>query len=242
MCTVSFVPQESRIYITSNRDEKLSRKPALHPEFYEMQTGRIAFPKDGHAGGTWIAIHENGNAIVFLNGAEIKHEKKHSYRKSRGLILLEIIDSFDPVNQFETMDLGDIEPFTAVLWSDDNLYQCRWDGQFKQFVEMEKRESHIWASCTLYTHEVIHKRKEWFSSFLEKHPIIEQPSIVGFHLFTGEGDQHNDLRINRNGIDVTVSVTSIVIEEDRISMKYHDLINETETSISTSLIKPGIEK
>ncbi len=242
MCTVSFVPQEGRIYITSNRDEKITRKTALDPAFYQMQTGRIAFPRDGHAGGTWIAIHENGNAIVFLNGAEVKHEKKESYRKSRGLILLEIIDSEEPDTTFTNIDLDHIEPFTAILWCDDNLYQGRWDGHLKQLVRMDESQPHIWASCTLYTNEVINKRKEWFASFMQKHPFIEQPAIVGFHLFTGEGDAHNDLRINRNGIDVTVSVTSIVIEEDQISMKYHDLVNEKESEISTSLIKPGIEK
>lgn len=242
MCTVSFVPQKNRFFLTSNRDEKLTRKAAMHPAFYKMKTGRIAFPKDGHAGGTWIAIHENGNAIVFLNGAEVKHEKQPAYRRSRGLVLLDIIDSDDPIVTFEGIDLFNIEPFTAIIWSDRSLYQCRWDGHLRKVVEMDTNISHIWASCTLYTNEVILKRKEWFRDFLSKNPFIEQQSVVDFHLYTGEGDEHNDLRINRNGIDVTVSVTSIVIEHDQVSMKYHDLIHHSETLISTPTIKIGLEK
>ncbi|MEJ0104485.1 MAG: hypothetical protein WDO19_18810 [Bacteroidota bacterium] len=32
------------------------------------------FPKDGNAGGTWFAVHENGNVIVLLNGGFKFHE------------------------------------------------------------------------------------------------------------------------------------------------------------------------
>lgn len=237
MCTVSFIPQGDKIFITSNRDEKSSRKAALVPEFYQMKTGRIAFPKDGRAGGTWIALHENGNAIVFLNGAEKKHEKKPSYRKSRGVILLELIDSEDPVTTFHTIDLDDIEPFTAITWSDRQLYQCRWNGMEKEIVEKSIHTSHIWASSTLYSEEVIGKRRKWFNDFLSAHPQINQPEILDFHMHTGDGDVHNDLRINRNGIDMTVSVTSLLIENETASIRYIDLLHQADVILHSMTVK-----
>ena len=73
MCTVTFIPTGDKYFITSNRDEKNTRKFAIPPSAYEFESGKIFFPKDGDRGGSWIAIHENGNAAVLLNGAFEKH-------------------------------------------------------------------------------------------------------------------------------------------------------------------------
>ena len=84
MCTVTFIPARQRIYLTSNRDEKNWRTDALPPAVYPAGSGQMMYPKDGDAGGTWIAAHDNGNAIVFLNGGMEAHNPQPPYRKSRG--------------------------------------------------------------------------------------------------------------------------------------------------------------
>jgi uncharacterized protein with NRDE domain len=53
-------------------------------------------PEDPKAGGTWYVVDENGTVLVLLNGAEEKHTIKLSYRKSRGLIVLDIIGNVSP--------------------------------------------------------------------------------------------------------------------------------------------------
>src|SRR5215510_733415 len=131
MCTVTFIRSADKIYITSNRDEKHWRSSAFPPTVYPFTSGKLLFPKDGDAGGTWIAAHENGNAIVFLNGGFVRHTPKPPYRKSRGLVLLDLIDTTDPVEQFQSLSLQNIEPFTAVIWSNGALFECRWDGAQK---------------------------------------------------------------------------------------------------------------
>ena len=102
MCTVTFIPAKDRIYLTSNRDEKHWRTAALPPAAYEFDSGKMLFPKDGDAGGTWVAAHENGNAIVFLNGGLVAHVPNPPYRKSRGLILLDLLNRFlfEPVGHW----------------------------------------------------------------------------------------------------------------------------------------------
>ena len=92
MCTVSFVPTKNGVCITSNRDEKVSRKKAISPQKTTINNKVITFPKDPQAGGTWFA-HDDKNVIVLLNGAEEKHISKGNYRKSRGLIVLDLISS-----------------------------------------------------------------------------------------------------------------------------------------------------
>src|ERR1044071_9417826 len=110
MCTVTFIPAGDKIYLTSNRDEKYWRSEALAPAAYQFPSGKILFPKDGDAGGTWMAVHENGNAIVFLNGGFTSHTPQPPYRKSRGLILLDLIESTAAYNSFLAINLNNIEP------------------------------------------------------------------------------------------------------------------------------------
>ena len=56
-----------------------------------------------------------------LNGAFTKHERNLPYRKSRGLIVLEIFE-YKSFSDFVTdVDLHNIEPFTLVLAEKDKL-------------------------------------------------------------------------------------------------------------------------
>jgi hypothetical protein len=230
MCTVTFIPVRDKVFLTSNRDEKHWRADALYPGTYEFSSGNILFPKDGDAGGTWVALHNNGNAIVFLNGGMLKHTPKPPYRKSRGLILLDLIDSSTPYNSFIAINLNNIEPFTAIIWDDGHLFECRWDGKQKHTEQIDETQPHIWASVTLYDEKMIRRRKEWFEAWLKKHAEPGQEEIVNFHLFSGDGDGHTNLRMNRDGKVFTVSITSISIGPYSGVLQYHDLKNNKLSS------------
>ena len=97
MCTVSFVSSNGKVILTSNRDENIIRPSAIEPKHYLINNKNIVFPKDAKAGGTWYAITENANVAILLNGAAEKHQLKSFYRKSRGLILLDIISLDLPI-------------------------------------------------------------------------------------------------------------------------------------------------
>jgi len=230
MCTVTFIPSKEHIILTSNRDEKHWRSAAHAPAPYPFKTGNILFPKDGDAGGTWFAVHENGNAVIFLNGGFIKHEPQPPYRRSRGLILLDLLDSISPYNSFLEIDLDNIEPFTAVIWDEGRLFECRWTGQQKHYKLLDRKSPHIWSSATLYDDEVIARRRNWFTGWLHKHPAPQQGDILDFHQFTGDGDAHNDLLMNRDGKVFTVSVTSVQIEPSRASLQYLDIRNHQQST------------
>ena len=225
MCTVTFIPAGNKIYLTSNRDEKHWRSAALSPQAYPFPSGKVLYPKDGDAGGTWIAAHENGNAIVFLNGGLVRHIPEPPYRKSRGLILLDLVEGVTSYNSFLAINLNNIEPFTAIIWDDNHLFECRWDGRRKHHKQLDASIPHIWSSVTLYDDAIIRKRKKWFDNWLKKNPQPVQEDILHFHQFTGEGDRHNDLLMDRNGQVFTVSITSMAITEYSVSMQYLDLKN-----------------
>lgn len=232
MCTVTFVPSGKERFITSNRDEKQWRPSAIEPAIAAFPSGNILFPKDPHGGGTWIAAHENGNAIVFLNGGFVAHTPQPPYRKSRGLILLDLLDSISPVNSFTAINLNNIEPFTAVIWEDELLFECRWDGKRKHCTDLNAGKPHIWSSVTLYEESVCSKRQQWFGQWLQKHPVPSGDNIIHFHRFTGDGDQHNDLLMNRAGKVATVSITQLQIHSEQTTMQYLDLQQGHPVSVS----------
>ena len=223
MCTVSFVFADRKTIITSNRDEKVLRPSAIEPQKYLINHKNIYFPKDQKAGGTWYAVSEKGTVLVLLNGAEEKHQLKSFYRKSRGLIVLEIISSDNQIDYWDSLDLSDIEPFTLVLFQDSKLYQLRWNEIEKETLLLNVAQNHIWSSSTLYSKEIRDKRANWFHEFLEDKPQINEQELFNFHRYTEEENQEHGLVINRNDLMKTLSITQTVIEENKAVLLHHDL-------------------
>ncbi len=231
MCTVTFIPSGNSFFITSNRDEQPQRPPAVTPSVYERPSGRLIYPQDRKAGGTWIAAHENGNAVIFLNGAGQAHIPQPPYRKSRGLILLDLIDHPTPYNCFLAINLNNIEPFTAVVFDNGHLFECFWNGKKKSYTELEPEIPHLWNSVTLYDETITSKRQLWFKDWLQNNPQPRLEDILHFHEFAGEGNIHQDLLINRNGQISTVSITALEIGGGLMTMNYLD-VNNRERSIA----------
>ena len=227
MCTVTFIPFEHTIYITHNRDEKVMRKAARPPKLYHVHSNWLLFPKDGEAGGSWIGVNQNGHAGVLLNGAFHKHIPASCYRKSRGLVFLEILSSANIHHGYYDCDLTDIEPFTVILWDGKQLAEYRWDGNKKYTRELSPKKPHIWSSSTLYDESVAASRNSWFEEWLTDHPSPSPEDILKFHSEGGEGDLHNDLRINRDDLLVTLSTTCIEMTNEKAVMKYIDLADDS---------------
>jgi len=235
MCTVSFVPSQGKVIITSNRDEQVLR-PALPPKNYALQNKRIFFPKDPKAGGTWYAVDDQATILVLLNGAEEKHQWNPPYRRSRGLIVLDVISAASPVAFWETIDLVDVEPFTLVLYQDQKLYQLRWNGTRKSRLDLDATQPYLWSSSTLYPKEIRAKRAQWFLDFLALNPEPTESELFDFHKNTNTDNTENGLVINRNEVLKTLSITQSVIEQNKLVLKYDDLMSENQTSNSFMIV------
>lgn len=236
MCTVSYIPVKDKFFITTNRDEKLSRKNAIAPSLFFYNEQKLFFPKDGDAGGTWIAMKENGDAAVLLNGAFINHDPEPPYRLSRGIIMLDIFSESKPSIAFAKTDLRGIEPFTFVLLEKKLLYEFRWDGIERYKKPLNRDLPYLWSSATLYDGLTVKKREQWFHSFLKNHPDPTQQDILRFHRFTGDGDKQNDLLMARDGKHKTVSITNILLSNDLGCMTYIDIPNNITTEIKVELL------
>ncbi len=229
MCTVTFIPTERGFFLTSNRDEKTTRKLAIKPMAYDHNGVKLVYPKDATAGGTWIAVAQNGHTAVLLNGAFKNHIPTPPYSKSRGVIFTEIISNENPYLHFTQIDLDIIEPFTIILFSKNHLYECRWDGNTKHHKKLSKQVPQIWSSTTLYHDEATKKREQWFADWQKKNIQPSQNDILNFHQFTGDGDVQNDLLMNRNNSLLTVSITCIEYCNEKAIITYADLINKHQS-------------
>jgi hypothetical protein len=240
MCTVSFIPAAGRIFLAHSRDEKSSRGKAILPREYTINGCRLVFPRDGDAGGSWIACNEYGNAAVLLNGAFTKHLYSPPYSRSRGLVLLDIAAAADLLDAYRQLDLTGIEPFTVICLNNHLLHECRWDGMHKNIHQLDAAEPHTWSSVTLYNEAVMAKRKDWFTAWQLAHPAPSLADITQYHLTAGDGDPENDLRMNRQGAMLTVSITAMEISAAQLHMVYHDLSAGTQSSSSLMFNKVGV--
>lgn len=227
MCTVSFVRIKDAVIITSNRDEHIQRKTAAAPAFHQLPNKKIIFPKDAKAGGTWFAAADSSVVAVLLNGAFIKHVASPPYRKSRGLVLLDIIEAEDAFLFFKELELDNIEPFTIVLYQSANLYELRWDGNNKHEKLLDSSGNYIWSSATLYSDEVINVRKNLFDRFIKTEKNITAGTVHDFHNYN-HGDAENGFIIDRQTGMKTFSITQAVVSAGAVKFLHADLLQHQQ--------------
>jgi uncharacterized protein with NRDE domain len=226
MCIVTYLPKKGSSFIlTFNRDEKTSRPTAEMPKMHSIHGQKVIFPKDPVSGGTWIGISFKGQTICLLNGAFEKHISDPPYRKSRGLVALDIF-KYKNFQAFASQyEFTNIEPFTLIYADGISLQELRWDGKKINLKELDPKQAHIWSSVTLYSKEVISKRNVGFSKWLNEHKDYRVEDIRRFHSFRVDENISNDI-IMKGEQKLTVSITSIVKENSSIKLTYEDLVNE----------------
>jgi hypothetical protein len=227
MCTVTFIPKTGGYILTSTRDEHFTRRKAKLPVNYPVHGKKVFFPKDMHAGGTWIASSEDGITICLLNGAFMAHKPSPPYRQSRGLMLLEY---FRYESNFKSdFDFSGIEPFTMlILTYSHKLFfeELRWDGNKVFHRSIDSTLPQIWQSATLYAPDVKKIREDWFNEWLKNNKAVEMEDVVSFYKSSGTDDKKNAYIMNRNDQVLSVSLTSVEQINDLMKMRYEDLITE----------------
>ncbi len=241
MCTVSFIYRGNKDFmLISNRDEAVNRK-TISPKEYMENGVSMVFPKDEVAGGTWIGSSSKNRLLCLLNGAFVKHDRKLSYKKSRGIIVKELLEVDDVFTEIHQYDFNEIEPFTLLIvdWDSDlKLIELIWDGVKAQITDLPL-EPKIWSSSTLYNSEMKTFRKQWFQEYLSQNGS-SSVVLVYFHEFYGIGDPMLDLKIDR-GVLKTVSITMFEKLEEDIKVIYKDLLRDhtSELMFNSILVSDG---
>lgn len=220
MCTVTYIPTNSGYFLTSNRDEHFSRPHAKLPNSNQYQEDGIWYPKDGGAGGSWIALKQDGTSAVLLNGAFEKHIKQAKYKQSRGLVFLSIVKQPDILLGFSIENLEEIEPFTLIIKTQKGLFECNWDGQNKHQREKDRFIAHIWSSCTLYNLEIRLKRESYFSTCLKINSAPSAAQILEIHQSRPFPNNAENFMMERSDGISTVSITCLKVDSEKSEIKY----------------------
>jgi uncharacterized protein with NRDE domain len=240
MCTVTYLPPANGqgYILTSNRDEKVFR-PAIPPALYNSEKAVVCFPKDSKAGGSWIAMNNQGRLCCLLNGAFVAHQKQDFHTRSRGIILTELASAtVSPEKLFEKDSLHSVEPFTIVTIDQQNkditfFNEFIWDGTSKHFRHLDKNTPQLWSSVTLYSEENRKLRKQWFQKFLESNnQPISAEKILSFHSGQHTSDAAINLVMEREGGLKTVSITQVFPVQDGLQMRYFDLIENSQSELT----------
>ncbi len=235
MCTVTYLPTQSGYIFTSNRDESPQRT-APHLRFRQVGKHRLLYPEDPKARGSWISVSDDGRLACLLNGAFLKHRRQLPYRRSRGLMLLDLF-AFEDFKAFaKYYTFKNMEPFTLIGIEGSELHEFRWDGQKLHLRELPADASHIWSSTTLYPTEIAGKRRAWFDHWWQTHKANWENAFL-FHLTAGCGDPHNDIVMNRGDIVRTVSISSIQKTNGQFAFRHYDLLSNPQPSFEDSLVE-----
>ena len=240
MCTVTYIPSAkgNSFVLPSNRDEKAYR-PTLPPSVYPHCTGKLTYPRDEKAGGSWIAISEKGKVACLLNGAFVLHAKQDYQIISRGTILVDFAASEKNSHEFfSNTVLARVEPFTIVSIEYQNntvldFTEFIWDGQNKHFRQLNARSPYIWSSVTLYNEKHRNMRKDWFDRFYkENREYMTLEKILGFHSGKHTGDDTVNVVMKREGDLKTVSITQVTAVDMKLKMQYTDLVQHSLQEIT----------
>lgn len=174
------------------------------------------------AGGTWLGINDYKNVVILLNGGFEKHSHQNDYRKSRGLIVTDLLNTVTPLNDWVVLDLDSIEPFTLMVWSGGLLNHLVWDGIAKHQKELDVSLPHILSSSTLYKSESKEKRAFLFQNWMATHPAISSASLLDF--FKSFSDSENGFIMNRNEKVKTLSYSFIELSDNaKADLSYLEL-------------------
>jgi hypothetical protein len=235
MCTVVYIPGNSKQYFASLRDESPLRSKAIVPEKYTENDVSYLSPVDSQAGGSWIGVNTHGILIILLNGGFENHKKKKSYRKSRGLIVKELLLSAMPVIEWSLMKLDGIEPFTLIVAAEKNLFRLVWDGEQKHRINLDMERPHIFSSSTLYNAQARNYREDLFENWIAMNPPVTKLSLLNF--FNSSTDKKNGFLIDRDGEIKTLSYTFVEIDlQVAAVMDYYNLHTYTVSSHALSFM------
>ncbi len=155
-----------------------------------------------------------------------------------------VLDFFayrDARSFFDRFEFENMEPFTMIIRDRRQLFEARWDEEKLHIFRLNPNEHFIWSSATLYDQEAQSKRQLWFDNWLSTVTDINSKSIWDFHLNAGDGDPHNDVVMNREGLVQTVSITGIEQTKQGLKMVYQDLlydqIEEAKISFSSEVVE-----
>ena len=170
MCTVSWLSEPLGYTLCFNRDERLTRAPALPPAVRNAGGVQYIAPLDGNFGGTWLASNAFGLSLGILNRYRVPGYLAPPSPRSRGLLPLELIahpTAADALTALGAADLGSTQPFVLIAVEPGGPVRlAAWDGHTVE-VTSHARAGLIMTSSSVTEPEVAASRQALFGALHE---------------------------------------------------------------------------
>ncbi len=229
MCTVTVLPEGLlaearrgeglRLRVSCNRDELLTRAPALPPRVWQAGSRCAVMPVDPESGGTWIGANDAGLVCALLN----LHDGSPTARAtvSRGTIvpaLLRCENVVSAVDRVRSLQVDRYRPFRLLLIGRGELAEC-WTGGAGLAHRHESIQGPIMrTSSGLGDTLVAAPRHALFRQFVER---ASDPVAAAdlFHLHRWRGREALSVRMRRPDAR-TVSHTTVEVRGDSVRVTY----------------------
>ncbi len=212
MCIISFYKTNNKIILTHNRDEKISRIASLKIEERKWHNKIFYSPVDHLKNGTWIFYSEQYIACILNGGKEKPLALKNEYKKSRGIVLLDLM-KYDSVHEYiDSESFEDIAPFTLFVHEikSKKTFLLFWNEIKLEINDLTDVNFVFRASSTLYSPKRMHELENIFHKF-------NNPSSQAIF------DLHQSIAMKDGDVEkgkATTSITQIIADASSTKMKY----------------------
>jgi hypothetical protein len=177
-------------------------------------------PIDPQSGGTWIAGTDAGLALAILN-VNPRHPQQAPGRKSRGLIIPELLGALDlssALRMANDIDTSVHSPFRLILAAQGEVAEVLWTGD-RWAVRRQRVEGPLlYTSSGLGDERVSEPRSRLFASLFSGNNLPARQASFHRHSWA----QSPELSVcMRRGDACTVSMTTVEIGNDALTMTYH---------------------
>jgi hypothetical protein len=222
MCTVTWLRERGGYTLLCNRDELLSRKPALAPAVKEHQGVRFIAPEDGDHGGAWIAVNQFSLSVCLLNRYQGSSVAGTNHT-SRGLLLLDLVEcssGAEVLRRVCAVDLVRFQPFSLLaLEPDRDALVIEWTGT--TCLNQHEGESTMPLSSSSYkTASVIEARRSCFERLTGGRTRLDAATLFRFHASHSPGRSAYSPCMHREDAR-TVSFSWIKATREVVEFRYH---------------------
>ncbi|NIM02474.1 MAG: hypothetical protein GTN89_16980 [Acidobacteria bacterium] len=221
---MSWLRDEDGYDLFFNRDEKRSRLRAEPPEVRSIGTTSVLAPRDGEAGGSWIAANEHGVSLALLNGylgADVAAAPAAGEWTSRGKLVMDLADCATAgeaaerlqghdLTSFRSFHLAAFDPGSSLLlsWSDGSL-ECSTDDSFSAPL----------ISSSFNYEEVAESRRSLYREFSEAAGMHPVEAALAYHRSHRPARGPYSACMHREDAR-TISFTWVRVDADRVRMRY----------------------
>jgi hypothetical protein len=207
--------------VVFNRDERLTRGPAVAPVLKRFGPRRAVLPIDSDAAGTWIAGSDLGAVFALLNVTTHLQRGALSHRETRGGIITALLDaeSLDAAfARMQRLEQRRYAPFRLLCLSPTRVCETWSDGWTLRIRQSRLQTPLMRTSSSLGDRVVANRRIQLFERHFARRPIRVADQDA-FHHHQWHGRPEFSVLMSRADAR-TVSITTAAVDDEHVTLSY----------------------